>query len=170
MKYNDFKSIMKTFEVNDVVFTSLGNKGYLQDIYLLRDCGVYYCRGKAVVVGKVPLSLANTIWESTNNSENCSIRIGIDGNYSGKPEIYAVDDVFEKDIIELKKANLDAYEYIQKCEEASKRLYQRSNEYKYIKSYNISNIFDLSFFLVMIKDYYNEKNKCFSNSVVFQKK
>ena len=170
MKYNDFKSIMKTFEVDNVIFTSLGNKGYLQYIYLLRDCGVYYSRGKAVVVGKIPLSLANIIWENTNDSENYSIRIGVDGNYNGKPEIYAVDDIFEKDIMKLKKANLGACEYVQKCEEVSERLHQRSDENKYIKSYNISNILDFSFFLVMMKDYYNENNKSISNSVIFQKK
>ena len=170
MKYNDFKLLMKSFEVEDIVFTPLGNKGYLQDIYLLRDCGVYYSRGKAIVAGKVPLSLANIIWENTNNNENYSIRIGIDGNYSGKPEIYAVDDIFEKDIMELRKLNLAAYEYIERCEEASEKLHQRGDENKYIKSYNISNIFDLSFFLVIMEDYYKENNKSFSNSVVFQKK
>ena len=66
--------------------------------------------------------------------------------------------------MKLKKANLGACEYVQKCEEVSERLHQRSDENKYIKSYNISNILDFSFFLVMMKDYYNENNRYVSAS------
>ena len=114
MNRKEFNKIMKVFNFKDKVSTALGGYGYLEDLYLLKDCATYYLNNEAVIMGMIPLSLAVSIWEQTANDSIYSIKVNGESSCSINPKVFAVDSIYENEINKLIKSNLNVKEYLKK--------------------------------------------------------
>ena len=128
----------------------------LEKVYFWNDLVIYYTSYYAVVKGKIPFVLADTIW---NNYPNRTYKIRVDGgSHLDQPKDFAVDEQFEREIAtyleELGSKN-DPSDYTLKCNNALERMRRRNKFNKYVTCYHIDTKEGLNAFLKEYIEYIN---------------
>lgn len=140
----EFNEVLKAFDINDC--STLWRYGSNRTVYFWNGIEIYFGGSYYTVIsGKVPLKVANTIYQKYPNNQY-GIRIN-GGCYDYIPIDYAVDDKYKE---EVKKHSL---------EESKKNLLERKNKNKYIEYYHIDSKEGLIILLSELKDYYARKQK-----------
>lgn len=151
----EFNEVMRTVGINNPLLTTTVKYGSSEEIYFWQNLAIYFGRSCAIVKGKIPLEVANIIYEKYPNNP---YGIRIDGGCSDwNPNELCIDDKYKKDIQEYMEQNLDDYEYLEKCKEARKNLSHRVNENKYIDTYHIDTKEGFVILLIEMKDYFSRK-------------
>ncbi len=118
----------------------------------------YYFGGTfyAVVKGKIPLEVANSIYKKYPSNQ---YKIRVAGAcIDEKPNDWARDEIFDQEIEEINKKYC-AEEWVAKYEEADKRLEERPDENKYIEYYHIDTEKGLQIFLNEMREYYSRESQ-----------
>lgn len=101
----EFDEVMKVMEINNLLSITTGENNVGEKIDIYFGDGYY-----AIVKGKIPLEVANLIYEKYPNNIY-QIRIG--SGYSDlNPNEQAIDDKYKKDIQKYIEQNLDADKYL----------------------------------------------------------
>ena len=154
----EFNEIMKAANIKNNGIKTNGRYGSMEDIYCwnnLTMCfgGSYY----AVVNGRIPLEVANNIYEKyPNNPHNIRIE---GGSVDSVPFNYAIDDKFEEDIKEYYEQNMVNDDFNTYFMNAKNNLEKRNDDDKYITSYHIDTKEGLVVFLKEMSAYLSKSNK-----------
>ena len=154
----EFNEVLKSVGINNPLTTTAGRYGSKEQVHYWNNLAMYFGGSYyAVVNGKIPLEVANIIYEKYPDNPY-SIRVN-GGCLDNDPKDYATDDQFEKEINEYIEEGLSASAYYAKCDKARKRLENRKNiDDKHIQGYHIDTKEGLLIFLIEMKDYYLRKN------------
>ena len=161
----EFNEIMKAVGINNPLSTTTGRYGSCEDVHYWNNLainfgGSYY----TIVTGKIPLEVANIIYEKYPNNP---FQIRVDGGCDDwVPFDHATDEKYEKDIQEYIDEHLDLDEYLAKCKNARRNLRRRNNDNKYITTYHIDTKEGLLIFLNEMKDYHLRKNNMPETEVI----
>lgn len=138
----EFNEVLKEFCINNYVMEKRNNT--IRSVYFWNNIEIYFGGSYyAVINGKIPLKVANTIYKKYPNNP---YGIRIDGGCIDYiPIEHAVDDKFKK---EVGKGNF---------EKRRKELLKRKNKKKYIEVYHIDSKEGLIILLSELKDYYARK-------------
>lgn len=149
----EFDEVLKALNINNNINKN-GEYGTSKAIYFWNNITIYFEMYEAVIRGKVPLEVANIIYEKYHNS-HYGIRID-NGSSDYIPIEHAIDDQYKKEIQEYGQ-NLNTYEYLARCENSKINMLKRNNENKYIETYHIDSKEGLVILLTELKDYYARK-------------
>lgn len=152
----EFNEVLKALHINNHVLDTSGRYGSSEAVHSWKNVIMYFGGSDyAIVAGKIPLEVADIIYEKYPNNP---YGIRIDGGCSDYiPNEYAVDEQFEEETFELIDQSLETAEYEAKYKEASERLLERSKDNKYIKVYHIDSKEGFIILLTELKDYYARK-------------
>ena len=110
----------------------------------------------AIIVGKIPLEVAQTIHDKYPNNE---YRIIVEGTFvETSPKKLAVDDEYVKKMKKDPKKYISCLDLQEREEREKSRLEKRSDKNKYIRRYEIETKEGLIIFLTEMKDYLLRKN------------
>ena len=153
----EFNEVINTTDINNLSSSKKNNYKSDEDLYCWNDIeisfsGSYY----SIINGKVPLEVANIIYEKyPNNPYN--IRIN-GGSNNLIPIEQATDDQYENDIEKYIDEKPTISKYLEECEKAKKELDNRNDCNKYINKYHIDTKEGLLIFIIEMKDYFLRKN------------
>lgn len=152
----EFNEVMKNVGINNPLTTTTGIYNSSEEVHYWQNIAIYFGGSYFTVVkGKIPLEVANIIYEKYPNNP---YEIRVDGGCSDwNPNERCIDDKYKKDIQEYVEQNLNDEEYLEKCKKARKNLSRRVNENKYIGTYNIDTKEGLVILLLEMKDYFARK-------------
>lgn len=109
----------------------------------------------AIIKGKIPLEVANIIYEMyPENQYNIRVNGGCI-NYI--PKEHAIDDQYRLEIEQYINENLPSEEYIANCKNARRKMQRRKDDNKYIETYHIDTKEGLVILLTELKNYYLRK-------------
>lgn len=152
----EFNEVMKAVGIDNPLLTTTGRYGSDEKVHFWQNVainfgGSYY----TVIHGKIPLEVANIIYEKYPNNPYA---IRVDGGCDDwKPNEHATDDQYKKEIQEHIECHLDANEYLEKCKKSRRNMLRRKAENKYIDTYHIDTKEGLIILLTELKDYYARK-------------
>lgn len=147
MNHLEFSTVMNVVGIEN-------NDKILPNTYTLKDIRISLgVDDVAVVLGKIPLEVANIIYKKyPNNQYNIRIN-GVQGDVD--PIKYAIDDKYKMERLLAYDSNYG--NYMEKSINAKKNLNRRKDENKYIDMYLIDSKEGLVVLLTEIKDYYARK-------------
>lgn len=123
----EFNEIMDVVGVYNPLVRTIGKFGY-EDVYIWHDMAIWFHGGYAIVHGRIPLEVANIIWQK----------------YPGNPYCIRVNGL-KNDIIPID------------CAIDDERM-KKNDDDKYIPCYHIDTKEGLLIFLTEIEDYYLRKS------------
>lgn len=152
----EFNEILKTLGINNHLINTTGRYGSSEAVHFWNNIAIYFGGSYYTVIrGKVPLEVANIIYEKYPNNPH---EIRIDGGCSDYiPIEHATDDQYKKEIQEHIEQHLGADEYLARCKKSRRNMLRRNNENKYIETYHIDSKEGLIILLTELKDYYARK-------------
>ncbi len=152
----EFNEILKTLGINNHLINTTGRYGSSEAVHFWNNIAIYFGGSYYTVIrGKVPLEVANIIYEKYPNNPH---EIRIDGGCSDYiPIEHATDDQYKKEIQEHIEQHLGADEYLARCKKSRRNMLRRKNENKYIETYHIDSKEGLIILLTELKDYYARK-------------
>lgn len=152
----EFNEVLKTLGINNHLVNTSGRYGSSEAVHFWNNIAIYFGGSYYTVIrGKVPLEVANIIYEKYPNNP---YGIRIDGGCSDYiPIEHATDDQYKKEIQEHIDQHLGADEYIARCKKSRRDMLRRKNENKYIETYHIDSKEGLIILLTELKDYYARK-------------
>lgn len=149
----EFKEVMNAF---GIIATMEERYGIIEEIYhwdnLKFSFDTYFY---ATVYGRIPLEVANIIYEKYPNNP-FRIMVGDVGD-EYDPSKYATDDRFKKAKQEYGSQDLEFAKYLSKCRIAERNFRRRIAAKKYIEFYRFYTKEGLIIFLNEMKDYYLRK-------------
>lgn len=151
----EFNEVLRSVGINNSPLTTTVKCGF-EEVRFWHNIAIYFGSSDcAIVKGKVPLEVANIIYQKYPNNP---YEIRVNGGRSDlEPNEHAIDDKYKTDIQEYMDQSLDDYEYLEKCKKARKNLLRRINENKYIDTYHIDTKEGLVILLLEMKDYFARK-------------
>lgn len=152
----EFNEVMKAVGINNPLSTTNGRYGTSEQVHYCQNIAIHFGGSYyAVIKGKVPLEVANIIYEKYPNNP---YEIRVDGGCSDwQPSEHATDDKYERNIQEYIELHLGADEYLEKCRNARRNFLRRTNENKYVDTYHIDTKEGLVILLTEMKDYFARK-------------
>lgn len=152
----EFNETLKALDVNNHLLNILGSSGESEAVHFWNNVAMYFGgTDYAVVCGKIPLEVADIIYEKYPNNP---YGIRIDGGCNDYiPNEHAVDEQYEKEIQEHLEQDLGSDEYLARCMESQKDMLGRSEDNKYIREYHIDSKEGLIILFTELKDYYARK-------------
>ncbi len=152
----EFKEVLNAFGINNHLMDTNGRYGSKEEIHFWNNIALYFGGSfYTVVMGKIPLEVANIIYEKYPDNQH---NIRVDGGESDYvPNEHAVDSQYEQELQENAKQNLAAEIFLKRCQRAQEQMQKRSDEGKYIKKYHIDSKEGLVIFLSELNDYYARK-------------
>ena len=155
----EFNEVMKIVGINNPLSTTMGRYDSIEKVHQQNNIAIWFGGSYYTVVnGRIPLEVANIIYEKYPNN---LYSIRVDGGCKGnKPIDWATDEMYEKEIEKYIDQGLNSLEFIAKCRTAKRNFKRRKNlDDKYIKTYHIDSKEGLLIFLIEMKNYYLRKNK-----------
>lgn len=151
----EFNEIMDVVGVYNPLVRTIGKFVY-EDVYIWHDMAIWFHGGYAIVHGRIPLEVANTIYQKYPGNP---YHIRVDGDLNDRnPNDCAIDDKFEEERRKIvAQQDLSAAEFKTKIDKAFDELDGRNVDDKYITCYHIDTKEGLLIFLTEIKDYYLRK-------------
>ena len=111
----------------------------------------------AVVRGKIPLEVAQIIYEKYPENE---YGIRVEGGCNNcDPKEWAVDDKYENELKKIHEEKISSLDKSERYEIEQNKLAKRKDNKKYIKTYHIDTKEGLIVFITEMKDYYLRKLK-----------
>ena len=152
----EFNEVLKTLGINNHLINTTGRYGSSEAVHFWNNIAIYFGGSYYTVIrGKVPLEVANIIYEKYPNNPH---GIRIDGGCSDYiPIVHATDDQYKKEIQKYIDQHLGTDEYIARCKKSRRNMLRRKNENKYIETYHIDSKEGLIILLTELKDYYARK-------------
>ena len=152
----EMDAVLKAMGIDDSPFHTIIARDKKEKVNIWRGLKIYFSGTYYVVIkGKIPLEVANIIYEKyPDNPYGIRIEGGSDDYV---PIEHAVDDKF---IDETKKAEKESRSFIEldvKYKKAEKKMAVRNDEDKYVKLYHIDSKEGLIILLSELADYYARK-------------
>ena len=150
------KEVLRVLGINNPLTTTRISTDYDVPVHYWENLAIYYGgNGYAIIRGKIPFEVVNTIYQKyPNNPYN----IRIDGGcIDYKPREFVVDDRYKKECEEISHSKLELREEKAKYFKARKNMLRRNNENKYIEVYHIDTKEGLVIFILEMKDYLARK-------------
>ena len=150
----EFNEVMKAVGINNPLSTTNGSNGTSEQVHYWQNIAIYFGGSYyAVIKGKVPLEVANIIYEKYPNNP---YKIRVDGGCSDWiPIKHATDEKLEQDIRKYIDQNLSENEY----KTARRNFLRRKNKNKYVCTYHIDTKEGLVILLTEMKDYFARKKR-----------
>lgn len=150
----EFNEVMKAVGINNPLSTTNGSNGTSEQVHYWQNIAIYFGGSYyAVIKGKVPLEVANIIYEKYPNNP---YKIRVDGGCSDWiPIKHATDEKLEQDIRKYIDQNLSENEY----KTARRNYLRRTNKNKYVPTYHIDTKEGLVILLTEMKDYFARKQR-----------
>lgn len=150
----EFNEVMKAVGINNPLSTTNGSNGTSEQVHYWQNIAIYFGGSYyAVIKGKVPLEVANIIYEKYPNNP---YKIRVDGGCSDWiPIKHATDEKLEQDIRKYIDQNLSENEY----KTARRNYLRRTNKNKYVPTYHIDTKEGLVILLTEMKDYFARKKR-----------
>lgn len=150
----EFSEVMKAVGINNPLSTTNGSNGTSEQVHYWQNIAIYFGGSYyAVIKGKVPLEVANIIYEKYPNNP---YKIRVDGGRSDWiPIKHATDEKLEQDIRKYIDQNLSENEY----KTARRNYLRRTNKNKYVHTYHIDTKEGLVILLTEMKDYFARKQR-----------
>ena len=155
----DYEDVRKSFNINNNLSDTIVN-GDKEKVYYWNDLAMWFSNGYAVIKGRIPFILANSIFEKYPN-KIYEIRVN-GGSWCDEPKDYAIDEQYEREIynfIEEIELNVNSKKYIEQCKNSLKRLKRRNNLNKYVTCYHIDTKEGFNIFLNEYSKYIVEKKE-----------
>lgn len=152
----EFNTILKTLGINNCLINTTNIYDSIEEVHFWNNIVIYFGGSYYTIIrGKVPLEVANIIYEKYPNNPH---KIRIDGGCSDYTPIeHAIDDQYKKEIQEHIEQSLEIDEYLVRCKKSRRNMLRRKNDNKYIETYHIDSKEGLIIFLTELKDYYARK-------------
>ena len=152
----EFDEVIDVLDIYNPVTCKEGKTGNLVNVHLWKDVILYHGGSTyAIVEGKIPLEVAFRIYIKYPDN-NYGIRINGGANQN-KPSEWAEDDIFRKEIRDIKLTAGGFEEYKSKIHHSMSKLKKRTNDKKYITHYHVDTKEGLLILLTEMKDYYLRK-------------
>ena len=152
----EFNEVMKQVGINNPLISTTGRYGESEQVHFWQNIAIYFGGSYYTVVrGKVPLEVANIIYQKYPNNP---YKIRVDGGCNDYvPNEHAVDDQYKREIQEHIEKEHTSDEYLENCKRSRKNLLRRKSDNKYIETYHIDSKEGLVILLTELKDYYARK-------------
>ena len=152
----EFNEVLKTLGINNPLISTKGRYGESEQVHFWQNIAIYFGGSYYTVVrGKVPLEVANIIYQKYPNNP---YEIRVDGGCNDYvPNEHAVDDKYKREIQEHIEKEHTSDEYLENCKRSRKNLLRRKSDNKYIETYHIDSKEGLVILLTELKDYYARK-------------
>ena len=152
----EMDAVLKAMGIDDTSSHTITTKGKKEKVSFWKDLKIYFSGTYYVVIkGKIPLEVANIIYEKyPDNPYGIRIEGGCDDYV---PMEHAVDDEF---IEETKKAEKECHSFTEldvRYKKAEKKMAARNDEDKYVKLYHVDSKEGLIILLSELVDYYARK-------------
>lgn len=160
----EFNEVLKAVGINNHLVNTTGRYGTSEKVHFWQDMAIHFSGSYYTVInGKIPLEVANIIYEKYPNNP---YEIRVDGGASNYiPIEHAIDDQYKKEIQEHLDAHLSTNEYLNRCKKSRRNMLRRKNDNKYIETYHIDSKEGLIIFLTEMKDYYFRKQGLNENEI-----
>ena len=159
----EFEEVLKATDIYNPVEATEEQHGSAEDIHWWNNMAIFFSHSDYTIVkGKIPLEVANTIYEKYPDNQFGITTDG--GNIDWDPADFATDDKLEKELLDYEEQCFDYHiisdqEYEEKCQKAEKDFANRKGvDGKYLKSYQIDTKEGLLIFITEMKDYLLRKN------------
>ena len=151
----EYNTVLKTFRLEDSDFREQEIDGVIEKVARYKKLSINFDeKGYAVVNGKIPLEVANIIYNKYKDNEY-GIRVNGGAN-DVSPYDWAVDDKYVAKT--LYNENERISEYVKRCATENKKFERRVDKNKYINTYHIDTKEGLVIFLSELNDYYSRLN------------
>ena len=152
----EFNEVLKTLGINNPLISTKSRYGESEQVHFWQNIAIYFGGSYYTVVrGKVPLEVANIIYQKYPNNP---YEIRVDGGCNDYvPNEHAVDDKYKREIQEHIEKEHTFDEYLENCKRSRKNLLRRKSDNKYIETYHIDSKEGLVILLTELKDYYARK-------------
>lgn len=152
----EFNEVLKTLGINNHLVNTIGRYGTSEKVHFWKDIAIHFSGSYyAVINGKIPLEVANIIYEKYPNNP---YEIRVSGGCSDYiPIKHAIDDQYKKEIQEHIEAHIDTNEFLARCKKSRTNMLRRKNDNKYIETYHIDSKEGLVILLTELNDYYARK-------------
>ena len=162
MKRIEFKEVLSVFNINNPLSFTVGyNSDKYEEVHYWNDLAIWYDGSAAEIRGKIPLELANTIYQKYPDNQY-KIQFFDGDDISTNPNRVAIDKQAEEEekmlLLKLKQREINYSEYKKELWKTYDKLDARSDENKYINEYYIGTKEGLIIFITELQDYYLRKS------------
>lgn len=160
----EFNEVLKAVGINNHLVNTTGRYGTSEKVHFWQDMAIHFSGSYYTVInGKIPLEVANIIYEKYPNNP---YEIRVNGGASNYiPIEHAIDDQYKKEIQEHVEQHISTDEFLARCKKSRRNMLRRKNDNKYIETYHIDSKEGLIIFLIEMKDYYARKQGLSENEV-----